>query len=49
MQQGILSAITVIDMTEGVAGPYAAMVLGDMGANVIKVERPAGDLSLIHI
>ena len=43
MQQGILSAITVIDMTEGVAGPYAAMVLGDMGANVIKVERPAGD------
>lgn len=45
MQDGILSAITVIDMTEGVAGPYAAMVLSDMGANVIKVERPAGDWS----
>ncbi len=44
-QHGILSAITVIDMTEGVAGPYAAMVLSDMGANVIKVERPAGDWS----
>ncbi len=45
MQAGILSKITVIDMTEGVAGPYATMVLSDMGANVIKVERPAGDWS----
>ncbi len=43
MQPAILSHITVIDMTEGVAGPYAAMVLSDMGANVVKVERPAGD------
>jgi len=45
MQAKILSDITVIDMTEGVAGPYAAMALSDMGANVIKVERPAGDWS----
>ncbi len=45
MQQGILSGITVIDMTEGVAGPYAAMVLADQGARVVKVERPAGDWS----
>lgn len=45
MQAKILSKITVIDMTEGVAGPYAAMVLSDMGANVIKVERQAGDWS----
>ena len=41
----ILADITVIDMTEGVAGPCAAMTLADMGANVIKVERPAGDWS----
>lgn len=45
MNGGILSKITVIDMTEGVAGPYAAMALSDMGANVIKVERKAGDWS----
>lgn len=39
----ILSNVTVIDMTEGVAGPYAATLLGDMGARVIKVERREGD------
>lgn len=45
MGEGILATIKVIDMTEGVAGPYAAMLLADMGANVIKVERPEGDWS----
>ena len=45
MPPAILAGITVIDMTEGVAGPYAAMALSDMGADVIKVERPAGDWS----
>ncbi|MDD9913858.1 MAG: CaiB/BaiF CoA-transferase family protein [Rhodospirillaceae bacterium] len=45
MQERILSKITVIDMTEGVAGPYAAMALAEMGANVVKVERQAGDWS----
>jgi crotonobetainyl-CoA:carnitine CoA-transferase CaiB-like acyl-CoA transferase len=30
-------------MTEGVAGPYAATLLGDMGADVVKVERLEGD------
>lgn len=45
MQAKILSKITVIDMTEGVAGPYAAMALSGMGANVVKVERQAGDWS----
>jgi crotonobetainyl-CoA:carnitine CoA-transferase CaiB-like acyl-CoA transferase len=45
MNKGVLSKTTVIDMTEGVAGPYAASMLGDMGANVIKVERTEGDWS----
>lgn len=45
MASNILSDVTVIDMTEGVAGPYASMLLGDMGADVIKVERPEGDWS----
>ncbi|MDP1673615.1 MAG: CoA transferase [Burkholderiales bacterium] len=43
MSKRILSDVRVVDMTEGVAGPYAATLLGDMGADVIKVERREGD------
>ncbi|MBM3372348.1 MAG: hypothetical protein FJY44_00570 [Betaproteobacteria bacterium] len=43
MSAGILSQVRVLDMTEGVAGPYAATLLGDMGADVVKVERREGD------
>ena len=43
MTEGPLSDLIVLDLTRALAGPHAAMMLGDMGARVIKIEPPAGD------
>ena len=40
--QSALSGMVVLDLTQIMAGPFCTMVLADMGANVIKVEKPNG-------
>jgi crotonobetainyl-CoA:carnitine CoA-transferase CaiB-like acyl-CoA transferase len=40
--QGPLTGVLVLDLTRALAGPHAGMMLGDLGARVVKVETPNG-------
>src|SRR5581483_5538066 len=41
--EGPLADITVLDLSSDIAGPYAAKLLADFGATVVKVEPPGGE------
>lgn len=43
MPDGYLAGTRVIDMSQYIPGPYASLLLADLGADVVKVEPPAGD------
>ena len=42
MSEALLEGLTVLDMSQFLSGPFAALRLGDLGARVIKIERPDG-------
>ena len=42
-EEGPLAGLVVVDLSRALAGPHAAMMFGDLGARVIKVESPQGD------
>ena len=42
-RDGILAGLRIVDMSHGIPGPVACMLLAEAGADVVKVEPPGGD------
>src|SRR5215510_11439304 len=42
---GLLAGVQVLEVAQGIAGPYCGKILAHLGANVIKVEPPEGDMA----
>lgn len=42
--KGPLSHIRIVDLTQALSGPFGTMLLGDLGAEIIKIEPPVGDM-----
>ena len=41
----LLSGVRILDLSRMLAGPFGSMLLGDLGAEIIKIEEPAGDFT----